>query len=472
MRNMEEQQTWRGFSRYPAYKDSGAEWLGQIPAHWEVKRLKYVCRRSGLYGANEPAGSYTDDGVRFIRTSDIDDDGSLNSDGAVYLEASLVQDYLLEEGDFLLSRSGTLGRSFVYCRNQHGECAYAGYLVRFVLNNSFLPRLAFYFTKSLHFSDWLSLSAIQSTIGNVNGQKYANMPLPVPPLSEQLAIADFLDRETAKIDALVAKKERLIELLQEQRIALISHAVTKGLDPRVPMKDLGIEWLGMIPAHWVSSIRMAVLALDSRGAFVNGPFGSDLLTSELVETGVPVIYIRDIKPEGYQRSSTAHVTIEKAAQLEFCRVDPGDVLIAKVGDPPGTAATYPESEPPGIVTQDVIRLKPKPTAVISDYLPLLLNSKYGQAVIEQSSVESTRTRIGLGTLKNTRVVLPPVHEQRAITYFIKLETAKIKALHDKVRKAIEKLKEYRTALISAAVTGKIDVRGVGAHSEVDEVDND
>jgi type I restriction enzyme S subunit len=195
--------------------------------------LKYACNQSAIYGANVSASEYTDEGVRFIRTTDISDRGELLSDDAVYLDRGIVEDYLLEDGDLLLSRSGTVGRSFICDGQASEECAYAGYLVGFKIKESvLLPKIAFYFTKSKQFEEWISLSVISSTIGNVNGQKYANMPLPVPPLSEQRAIAAYLDRETARIDALIGKAEAMIECLQEYRTALISAAVTGKIDVR------------------------------------------------------------------------------------------------------------------------------------------------------------------------------------------------------------------------------------------------
>ena len=243
---------------YPKYKDSGIEWLGEVPIDWNVMPLKYVCRESALYGANVPASEYVDEGVRFIRTTDIDDFGQLGTNDAVYLAPSLVAEYMLEDGELLLSRSGTIGRSFVYDEEKHGDCAYAGYLVGFKPKSMLSPRFAFYFTKAKQFEEWLSLSVISSTIGNVNAQKYANMPLPIPPPPEQRAIAAFLDRGTERLDALIAGKERQVELLQEKRATLISHSVTKGLDPNAPMKDSGVEWLGEIPAHWeVLALRCA-----------------------------------------------------------------------------------------------------------------------------------------------------------------------------------------------------------------------
>ena len=222
--------------------------FGPIPTEWRALPLKYMCSRSSLYGANVAAAVYESDGVRFLRTTDIRDDGTLN-EGGVFVPSDIVEDYMLSEGDFLISRSGTVGRAYVY-RPEDGPCAYAGYLVRYALRDPDSPRWLFYITKSPGFQQWLGAAAIEATIGNVNGEKYANLLIPVPPLAQQRAIADHLDRETARLDALVATKERVLGLLAEKRRALITRAVTRGLDPRAPLCDSGISWLGEIPAHW------------------------------------------------------------------------------------------------------------------------------------------------------------------------------------------------------------------------------
>ena len=220
----------KGLNPETPMKDSGVEWLGGIPAHWEVKKLKYLCSKFAIYGANESSNSYIESGIRFLRTSDIDDNGDLVDDNPVHVDPSSVQDYRLITGDLLLSRSGTIGRSFLYDKNRHGECAYAGYLVRFVPNKKLMPKFAFYFTKSSSFQDWLRVSVIQSTIGNVNGQKYANMPIPTSGVTEQKAITDCLNKETSRIDALVSRINQAIEKLQEYRSALITAAVTGKID--------------------------------------------------------------------------------------------------------------------------------------------------------------------------------------------------------------------------------------------------
>ena len=225
------------------------EWsFGPIPTAWRTLPLKYLCSQSSLYGANVAAAFYENDGVRFLRTTDIRDDGTLNK-GGVFVPVELVADYMLSDKDFLISRSGTVGRAYVY-RPEDGPCAYAGYLVRYALRDPDSPRWLFYITKSSGFQQWLGAAVIEATIGNVNGEKYANLLVPVPPLRQRRVIVDYLDRETARLDALVAAKERVLGLLAEKRRALITRAVTRGLDPNVPLRDSGIPWLGKIPAHW------------------------------------------------------------------------------------------------------------------------------------------------------------------------------------------------------------------------------
>ena len=239
---------------YPTMKGSSIPWLGEVPAHWEVRRLKTVCSRSALYGANVAATSYTTTGVRFLRTTDITEDGRLKSRG-IFLPEKLVRDYLLADGDLLISRSGTIGRSFLYHPGTHGPCAYAGYLVRFVPVLEVLPKYIFLFTKTQAFAGFLRVMAISSTIENVNGEKYANSPLPLPPLPEQTTIVRFLDYIDRRIRRYIRAKQKLVQLLEEQKQVIIHQVVTGQIDvqtgqPYPAYKDSGVEWLGQVPEHW------------------------------------------------------------------------------------------------------------------------------------------------------------------------------------------------------------------------------
>ena len=171
-------------------------------------------------------------------------------DQGVFLPKSEVRDYLLSDGDLLISRSGTIGRSFLYNSEVHGPCAYAGYLVRFVPASVVVPRFLFLYTKTQAFAGFLRVMSISSTIENVNGDKYANAYCPIPPLPEQRAIVRYLDHADRGIRRYVDAKERLIALLEEERQAVVTRAVTRGLDPNARLKPSGVPWLGDVPAHW------------------------------------------------------------------------------------------------------------------------------------------------------------------------------------------------------------------------------
>ncbi len=230
----------RGLDPEVRLKPSGVEWLGDVPEHWEVRRLKTLCSESALYGANISAASYSADGVRFLRTTDITDDGELRP-GGVFLPSEAARDYMLNDGDLLVSRSGTVGRSLLYKSAIHGPCAYAGYLVRFVPASIVAPEYLFKFTKTQSFSEFLRIMAISSTIENVNGEKYSNAQLPFPPLPEQAAISRYLDDATANIGAAIERAHREIELLREYRTRLIADVVTGKLDVREAAAALPAE---------------------------------------------------------------------------------------------------------------------------------------------------------------------------------------------------------------------------------------
>ena len=213
-------------------KPSGIPWLDDIPEHWQTPRLKYLCSRSGIYGANVPATEYQDSGIRFIRTTDITDEGWLKDDGGVFLPKERVENYLLDDGDILISRSGTVGRSFLYQSKLHGPCAHAGYLIRFVPGPRILPEYLFQFTQTQAFQGFLRWVVVQSTIKNVNARKYRNAYIPLPPLEEQAAIAEYLGDKVAKIDAAIAVTIRIIDQMRQYRKSLIHEVVTGVRDVR------------------------------------------------------------------------------------------------------------------------------------------------------------------------------------------------------------------------------------------------
>jgi type I restriction enzyme S subunit len=205
------------------------------------------------------------------------------------------------------------------------------------------------------------------------------------------------------------------------------------------------------PSRSLSSI-----AVDGKGTFSNGPFGSDLLTSELTDTGVPVIYIRDIRDARYERVSTVYVTEEKAQALSACLVQPGDILVAKVGDPPGTTAIYSKGEPVGVMTQDVIRLRPNTEIVNAEFVASFLNSHIGCQLIRGITVEATRARFGLREFKMQEIPVPPMDLQIKFAAIVE----KIDGLKFRYQQSLTDLETLYGALSQQAFKGELDLSRV------------
>jgi type I restriction enzyme S subunit len=289
----------------------------------------------------------------------------------------------------------------------------------------------------------------------INESEMATYELARPSESEQRAIAAFLDRETARIDALVAKKERLIALLEEQRTALITRAVTKGLDPTVPMKDSGVEWLGEIPAHW---------EVMSAGRLIDG-----------IEQGwSPVAEDRQADPDEWAVIKLSAVSKGSFREGEHKALPPslapdrryeireGDFLMTRANTPELVAdvCVVRASRPRLMLCDLVYRLYWRSSHASTEFVAYWFLSGIGRHQIEVDArgASQSMVKVSQGLIRAWAIVLPPIAEQRAIAAFLDRETARIDALIANVREAIERLKELRTALISAAVTGKIDVR--------------
>ncbi|WP_318518835.1 restriction endonuclease subunit S [Photobacterium leiognathi] len=459
------------YQAYPEYQDSGIEWLKEIPKDWSIVPLKYLAELTPK--KSELEESIMSDKCTFLPMEKL----KLNS--ITLDEIRTVKD--VYDGYTYFKNGDVLIAKVTPCFENKNMAIAAGltngigfgsseiYVLRpnDLINNRFL----YYRLQEDNFMA-VATGAMTGAGGlkRVPSETVNNFTIAIPTTNDQTQIAAFLDHETAKIDTLIEKQQQLIELLKEKRQAVISHAVTKGLNPDAPMKDSGVEWLGEVPAHW-SKTKLVNVGDGTRGCFVNGPFGSDLLAHELKDEGVPVVYIRDIKPTGYRRKSTVHVTPLKALQLEVCKVQSGDVIVSKVGDPPGDSCVYPSSESEAIITQDVIRIRVDKKRFIADFIAYLLNSNFGRMVLNDISVEGTRKRVSLGDFKATKFVFPPLSESRNIVAYLNCECSKIDHVISQADKAVILMKERRIALISAAVTGKIDVRhwvAPATSSDIDE----
>ncbi|KAB2773593.1 restriction endonuclease subunit S [Brucella anthropi] len=421
------------FKPYPEYKDSGVEWLGEIGASFNLKRLKHLSASRLSYGANEAADEAISDHPRFIRITDIADDGRLKSDTFRSLPPEKAGPYMLADGDILLARSGaTVGKSFKYLK-EWGLSCYAGYLIKFSTdyrnnNSSFI----YYYLNSIFYWNYIRSSEIQSTIQNVSAEKYSDLIVTLPSADEQSKIVSFLDGETTKIDNLIAKQEKLIELLEEQRKSVITHAVTKGLDPDAPMKDSGVEWLGEVPAHWDTSSLKYLCNINTGN--------NDTVDS--VENGIYPFFVRS-------------QLIERINEYSF---DCEAILTA--GDGAGVGKIYHHYKGRFSCHQRVYALTDFKR--ISPDLFFYFFSNLFEKVALDGGAKSTVDSLRKAHFDNFIMVVPPDTEQFQIVEFLNREVVKIDKSISKQKDLIEKLKEYRSSVISHAVTGKIDVRDMAA----------
>lgn len=441
------------WAAYPEYKDSGVNWLGAVPAHWGVKRLKYQVSKIG--SGKTPRGGaevYVSEGIMLIRSQNVYDNG-LRLDDVVFIDEDADAEMFstrVSGGDVLLNITGaSIGRAAIVPDsippsnvNQH-VCIIRP-LQRKLLSKYLHGVLCSKPTKEQILADENGTSR-----EGLNFRQVGNLYLCDPPPNEQAAIASFLNRETARIDALIAKKQRLIELLQEKRTALIIQAVTKGLDPGVPMKDSGVEWLGEIPAHW---------ELVQFVHFIDFQEGPGIMASDFFDDGIPLLRIRNLQPGSVDLAGCNFLDEEKVGrQWSHFRLKEKDLLIS------GSASTGLVSEVDqysagSIAYTGIIRLRPRREVILRDFIKVLVGSELFFSQISLLKTGTTIQHFGPAHLRRMKITLPPIEEQEKIVDHVEKTCTSIDRLMSKIDLAIEKLKEYRTGLISAAVTGKIDVR--------------
>ena len=441
----------RRFRPYPEYRDSGVEWLGEIPAHWDVKRLKTMASvRLSNVDKHSEAGqvpvklcNYVDVYYNEFITGELD-----------FMDATAAREqvrrFVLRAGDVLITKDSESWNDIAVPAVVAEDLtdALCGYHLAHIkpasgLDGRFLARQF----SAIGMRDQFHVAANGITRFGLGGDAIRSGIFPIAPIDEQRAIAAFLDRETAKIDALVTRKERLIELLQEKRTALITRAVTRGLDPNVPLKDSGVEWLGEIPAHWeVKRINQAAEVL--RGKFTHRPRNDP----SLYDGRFPFIQTGEVARA--QKLIMGYRQTLNEQGLAVSKMFPAGTLVmtiaANIGDVAilDFAACFPDS---------IVGFVPR-HGVDRDYLYYVFLAMK-PALLREAPVNTQGNlnveRIGS---QGTQVPLPGVAQQCAIATYLDRETAKIDDLIAKVREAMDRLKELRIALVSAAVTGKIDVR--------------
>lgn len=435
------------FPRYPKYKDSGVEWLGEVPDHWEVLRLKNSFRIVGGSTPKSETESFWDGNILWATPSDLskresiyinDTQRKITADGLASCGTTLVP-----AASIILSTRAPIGSlaiaETVMCTNQGckslvpSERAHTEYFAHLLSISS----------------EELNIRGKGTTFLELSGDELGAFRTPVPPLLEQTRIAVFLDRETAKIDGLVAEQRRLIELLKEKRQAVISHAVTKGLNPHAPMKPSGIEWLGDVPVHW------AVTRLCYYARIENGTTPSRDNPEYWFGGDIPWLSSGEVNQ---YRITEAGEFVTKLA-LEECslRMLPkGTIVIGMIGQGK-TRGLSAVLEIEACINQNLAAIV-LGANLQPDYVLYIFQSVY--EYLREFGRGGNQAALNCEILSALRVPLPPPEEQARIADYVGQRLKEFDALTTEAQRAIDLLQERRTALISAAVTGKIDVRGL------------
>lgn len=436
--------------KYNSYKDSGIEWIGEIPSHWEVKKVNYCFEQIGS-GTTPTAGQpeyYENGNFNWLQTGDLNDSEIFETSKKITQEAlneySTLKFY--PENSLVIAMYGaTIGKTGLLKIESTTNQACCVLSKPKKLNYKF----------SFYWLNYVKPHVISLSYGggqpNINQEQIRSLKIQCPPLSEQTAIAAYLDRKTAEIDALIADKKRLLALYEEEKTAIINQAVTKGINPDVPMKDSGIEWLGEIPAHWeVKRLKMIVSKIGS-GITPSGG-ASVYLTS-----GIPLLRSQNIHFDGLKLDDVAFISEEIDESMSNSRIQDGDVLLNITGASIGRCFFVPVGFGRGNVNQHVCIIRPIIKKIDTLYLNMLMRSEIGQIQIKLQQTGANREGLNFEQLKNFILPIPHVNEQQSIVRHIETECARIDAHIARTTALIELLTEYRTALISEVVTGKINV---------------
>ena len=447
------------FARYPAYKDSGVEWQGEVPAHWEVRRLRHAVQLNPSKSEVRHLPGKTE--VSFLPMEAIGDDGSLDRERSRPISEVESGYTYFRDGDVTIAKITPCfenGKGAVM-RDLLGGIGFGTTELIVarpddaVVSSEYLDRI---------FNSHPFRRLGEAAMYGAGGQKRVpddfvrDFAIALPPREEQADIETFLDRETAKIDALVAEQERLIALLKEKRQAVISHAVTKGLDPSVPMKDSGVEWLGEVPAHWeVVRIKHVVASIEQGWS----PQCESYPVESADQWGVLKVGCVN---GGVFNPDENKVLPDDLTPVPALAIRAGDVLVSRANtrELVGSAATALMDYPNLLLCDKLYRLRLNHKMDAPQYLAYFLGCLPVREQIELAATgaSSSMLNIGQATILELRLPHPDVEEQLAITAHLDAVTARMRDTATEAEAIIAALQERRSALISAAVTGQIDVR--------------
>ncbi|MDG9958792.1 restriction endonuclease subunit S [Citrobacter portucalensis] len=435
------------YKAYPEYKDSGVEWLGEIPTHWICTQIKYGYDITLGKMLQKNKSSSKDELKPYLKAQNIQPTGiDLSVVDNMWFSPDEKNKLLLKNDDVLISEGGDVGRSALW-QGQLVECYIQNAInrARAIKGNS--PYFLNYWMVYLKSADFINTLCNKATIAHYTAEKVETSPLLLPNSDEQFHISLFLDHETAKIDSLIEKQQQLIELLKEKRQAVISHAVTKGLNPDAPMKDSGVEWLGKVPEHWIP----ARLKYHTRQIVDGAHF-----TPTYTEKGIPFLRVTDIQDKYIDFDNIKFIPEHEHKELiKRCRPENGDLLLSKNGTIGVPKLIDWDWDFSIFVSLCLIKFK---GTLTPEYSEFYFKSHEIKEQVFGLIKQSTVINLHLDKIQNLWFCIPPLEEQYKIVNYLNEKIDNLECLIESAELTIRLAQERRTALISAAVTGKIDVR--------------
>lgn len=435
------------YQAYAEYKDSGVEWFQKIPINWNAVPLKYMCKGFVKDGPHETP-KFIDSGIPFLSVDGIQN-CKLIFDGCRYISQEDHERYSLKckpvKGDILLGKAASVGKVAYVDTNIEFNVWSPLAVITPKSNN--LGKFIYYCIQSGELQIQCEIFSNSNTQKNLGMNTIDNLAFPYPSEFEAIKIINFLDYETAKIDHLIEKQQQLIELLKEKRQAVISHAVTKGLDPNVPMKDSGVEWLGEVPEHWNMAPVRRYLVEHRQGYYT---------TESYVDEGLKLLRITDLRDLGEINISNCPMVNESDTTHLF-KLQKGDVVFARTGGA-GSFGVITEDYENLIYASYLIRFRFMNKIFEPDYLRFLFQSDSFQLSVKQNIHGGVNQNIHAEDIKNTVICAPSLSEQKEIIEYLENQCLLFENLIYKASYSVKLMQERRTALISSAVTGKIDVR--------------
>jgi type I restriction enzyme S subunit len=421
----------------------------EVPTHWQVKRLKHASPEITVGVVVNPSHHFVDDGpVPFLRGLDVARDNicTANAKTISAISNKLLSKSVLRAGDLVSIRVGYPGVTAVVPESLDGANCASLLIIR--RPTAVSSRLLCYQLNSAFGQAQVKLLQQGAAQEQINVSDIVEFAVTVPPVDEGTQIAKFLDYETARIDALIEKQQQLIALLQEKRQAVISHAVTKGLNPDAPMRDSGVEWLGKVPAHWTVGRYKFCTTRVVVGI-------AEAATHAYADIGVPIIRSTNIKEDGLSADGVLYIKAWFAEQNASKFLYAGDIVTVRTGYP-GVSAVVPESLDRSQCFTNLVATPRR--ECVARFLCEFLNSHFGKKYFDMLGWGSAQKNISVPILQNVPVPWPSNEEQCQIVAYIEQQRSKFSNLVSTAERMVDALQERRTALISAAVTGKIDVR--------------